>query len=248
MVAVGNQQGKLRDFTTLLQNKELLPHIPETQYLTIKSLAKMLHTYPILYIKPNASAQGVGIIRIDRMGEESSMLRSIDTGHYSFHQNVHSLSTTINRLKRKQHYIIQQGITSTTQLDYPFDIRVHVLKVNESWVFGGMIGKVAKKKSIVTNACQGAVPTHIDTVLNDFRGYSEEESEALKTAIEKLAIDVATEMGKKHTDWKEFGLDVGIDDEGHIWIYEVNFKPGCLLFRNIDQHAYLHIRSLQKQL
>lgn len=245
---IGIQRGKLRDFNTLLQNKQLQPHIPETRSLTIEWLDKMLHQYPILYIKPDDSSQGVGIIRIDRAGEHSVMLRSIDTKHFSFHQNVKSLFTTINKLRRKQHYIIQQGITSTTQLYFPFDIRIHVLKVNDSWTVGGMIGKVAKRKSIVTNASQGAVPTHIDTVLNHFRGYSEEQSQAVKAAMEKITLDVATEMGKKHTDWKEFGLDIGIDQENHIWIYEVNFKPGCLLFRNIDQPAYLHIRNLQKQI
>lgn len=247
-MAVGIQRGKLRDFTTLLQNDELVPHIPETRSLTTEWLNKMLLDYPILYIKPDNSSQGVGIIRIDRMGEHSYMLRSIDTKHYSFHQHSHTIMATINRLRRKQHYIVQQGITSATQINYPFDIRIHVLKADNVWTLGGMIGKVAKKKSIVTNACQGAIPTHIDTLLTKFRSYSEEESKAIKTTLEKVAIDVANEMGKKHPNWKEFGLDVGIDQENHIWIYEVNFKPGCLLFRNIDQPAYLQIRSLQKQI
>lgn len=245
---LGIQRGKLRDFNTLIQNTELQPHIPETRSLTLEWLHKMVYQYPLLYIKPDNSSQGVGIIRTDRMGDHSIMLRSIDTKHYSFHQNPNSLFTAINRLKRKKHYIIQQGITSTTQLHYPFDIRIHVLKANDAWTIGGMIGKVAKKKSIVTNASKGALPTHIDTILNVFRGYSEEQSQEIKSTIEKITIDVATEMGKKHTDWKEFGLDVGIDEENRIWIYEVNFKPGCLLFRNIDQPAYLHIRELQKQI
>lgn len=247
MVAPGLQRGKLRDFNTLIDNQELTPHIPETRSLTTEWVIKMLHDHPILYIKPDNSSQGIGIMRIDRMGELSYMLRTIDTKHYSFYQDVYRLNNAVHQLKRKQSYIVQQGIMSVTQLNYPFDIRVHVVRVSGVWTFGGMIGKVAKRKSIVTNACQGAIPTHIDTILTDFRGLNEEKSKEIKTIIEKVALDAANEMGKTHSGWTEFGLDLGIDENNHIWIYEVNFKPGSVLFRHIDQPAYLHIQALRKQ-
>lgn len=236
---------KLRDFNTLIENQELVPHIPKTRLLTTEWMIEMLHDHPILYIKPTSASQGMGIMRVDRMGESSYMLR--DTQRFSFYQDISDLTEAVFQLKRKQSYLIQQGIISVTQLNYPFDIRAHVIKVNGVWTFGGMIGKVAKKKSIITNASQGAVPTHIDTILTNFRGLNEEQSEEVKTKIRRIALDAAQEMDKKHPKWSEFGLDIGIDEGNHIWIYEINFRPGFILFRYIDQPAYLFIHSLRKQ-
>jgi uncharacterized circularly permuted ATP-grasp superfamily protein len=194
------KRGKLRDFNTLIENKELLPHLPTTKALTKTSLHDLLQEHPLCYLKPDAASQGHGILRVKRKESGAYLLQTMDMKHSSLHSHIPRLEKRIKQWMLKKPYIIQQGITSHTTWGYPFDIRLHVVRVEGVWTFGGMIGKVAKKKSVVTNASQGAIPTHIDTVLTTYLELEETAKQTIKDEMEKLALTVATVMGESHPD------------------------------------------------
>jgi hypothetical protein len=45
--------------------------------------------------------------------------------------------------------------------------------------------------------------------------------------------------------WTEVGLDIGIDEDGQLWIYEINIKPGMLVFRD-DRPSFERIMKMKK--
>jgi hypothetical protein len=239
-------KSKLSDMSFLAKNNELRSHVPTTRPYTQSAIDHMLEHHSIVYVKPDCSLKGIGVIRIDKKPEHY-ILRVQDTKKSSTHLDLTSLWNTLNRVKRKQSYIIQQGICSVTVSEKPFDVRVHLIRVEGKWHVGGMIGKVAPKENIVTNGSAGAFPALIDDLLTSNLGLTLNETTDLKNQLKTVSINAAKTMNTKYPHWCEFGLDVGIDANRNVWIYEINTLPGATGFKEIDRPSYHRIRSLRKR-
>lgn len=239
-------KSKLSDFSYLTKNPKLRPHIPETHPFREDLLYQMLEGHSILYIKPDNSLKGRGIIRVDKNAESYS-LRVQDTQKIFTIEHASSLWSAIKQVKRKQSYIIQQGIPSLTTRGKPFDVRAHLVRVDGTWYVGGLVAKLAKKKSIVTNGAHGAVATHIDDLLTSHLDCSSSEAKEVKNQLRRVSLNAVKALRYKNFGWWEYGLDIGIDKNLHPWIYETNTLPALTGFREIDQAAYRRIRSLRQR-
>lgn len=240
-------KSKLSDISYLAKDKALCPHVPTTRPYSQFWLKQMLKNHSIIYVKPDSSLKGIGVMRIDKKQNRYYILRVQDTKKSTTHSDLDSLWNTLNRVKRKQSYIIQQGISSITVSEKPFDVRVHLLRVNGNWLVGGMIGKIAPKENIVTNGSAGAIPALIDNLLRTNLRLTPEETAELKYQLKTVSINAAKAMEAKNPRWCEYGLDVGIDRHRNVWIYEMNTTPGATGFKEIDQKSYLRICSLRKR-
>jgi len=60
-----------------------------------------------------------------------------------------------------------------------------------------------------------------------------------------LSTHATETFGHAFPKWKEFGLDIGIDERGKLWIYEINIKPGMLVFQK-DRPSYERIMEMKK--
>lgn len=236
-------KSKLSDFSYLIKDPKLLPHIPTTRPFKEEWLTRMLENYSILYIKPDNSLKGRGVIRIDNNMDNYTM-RVQDTKKTYTYSTISDLWKGINRVKRKQSYIIQQGITSLTTEGKPFDVRAHLVRVGGTWHVGGLVAKLAMKKSIVTNGAHGAVATQIDDLLISHLACSPEKAKEIKEQLKRVALNAAKAMKAKNPGWCQYGLDIGIDGSRNVWIYEMNTLPALTGFREIDLSAYRRIRSL----
>lgn len=237
---------KLDNALLLRQHSRTSRHIPDTKLLTQIHLQTMLDTFPFVYLKPNDSAQGKGILRIDRHEEEYT-LRSRDTNDVSQHDTFTDLWKKIHHLKRKRMYLIQQGIQSITTNERPFDIRVHLARIQGNWIIAGIVARLANKESIVTNAYSGGISKHVHTLLEKDLGLPPTQSAEVIQQLTSLSL-VATQItSKMYPKWAEFGLDIGLDTNMHPWIYEINITPGGKVFKNLDHQTYLHILRLHRQ-
>lgn len=238
-------KSKLSDFSYLTKNPRLRPHIPVTRPFNENIFHQMLENHSILYIKPDNSLKGHGIIRIDK-NDKNYILRVQDTQKYYTFSTTASLWNAINQAKRKQSYIIQQGILSLTSAGKPFDVRVHLVRVNETWHVGGLVAKLANKKSIVTNGAHGAAATQIDDLLKSHLNCSLSEASDVKNQLKRVSLNAVKALRAKNPKWWEYGLDIGIDEDRQPWIYEMNTLPALTGFREIDPSAYNRILTLRK--
>lgn len=237
---------KLNNAMLLLQHRSTSDYIPRTQLLTRSALSRMLQTFPTVYLKPNDSAQGKGILRVDRDTSEY-LLRSRDTKAISTHDSFDELWEDINEMKRNRVYVIQQGIASITKAGHPFDIRVHLARMNGSWIVGGIVARLASKESIVTNAYSGGVSKHVHQILTEDLDLSAIESLTIIHQLKSISLNATKLISSRYPKWAEYGLDIGLDQHLHPWIYEINITPGGKVFQNLDRESYLHILRLHRQ-
>lgn len=233
---------------TLLQNHEsIASHIPRTQPFTQSNLQTMLEEFPIVYIKPNDSAQGKGILRVDVRFNGSYLLRSRDVDDRWNHKDFSNLWDHVNQLKHPRSYIIQQGISSITKQGNPFDIRVHMTRVNRKWIIAGMVGRMAPIDGIVTNYFLEGPTTYVSNLLTGPLQLSSNQANSLIQEIKTLSLATTKIISSSYPKWNEFGLDIGIDTAQKLWIYEVNITPGASVFQKLNYQSFLRIMQLRKQ-
>lgn len=240
---------KVGNARLLSHNKQISKHIPETQLLTSTTLLNMLQNHSSLYIKPNDSCRGKGILRVDKIHRNEYVLRSRDTNQTSTHRTFTDLWNHVHRLRRNRLYLIQQGVQSITKAGEHFDIRVHMIRVHGEWVVAGMIGNIARRGGIITTESSGGTSTYVHDLLQSHLG-----STSLKTheTIEKLktiSLHATKTVSMRYPTWNEFGLDIGIDPNNNIWIFEINIFPGGLVFKKLDRKIYqniLHLRQISQ--
>lgn len=238
---------KIGNAALLLKNAETAKHIPKTEAFTRANLSSMLQEFPSVYIKPNDSAQGKGILRVDLQSNGSYMLRSRDVDGAWFDTDFNQLWLQLNRMKLKRYYLLQQGISSITKAGNPFDIRVHMTRIKGTWIIAGMVGRLAPMESIVTNYFLEGPSTYVSELLTTQLYLSSNKAEEMITQLKSLSLQATQIISSAYPKWSEFGLDIGIDSSNHLWIYEINITPGASVFQKINYKSYLRILNLRKR-
>lgn len=241
-----NVTSKIGNAMLLLHSKRVSKHIPKIQLLTPTNLSKMLQDFPSIYIKPNDSCRGKGILRVDQIHPTQYILRSRDSNSTSICRNIQDLWIAINQLKRNRFYVVQQGILSVTRSGHHCDIRVHMTRVHGKWLIAGMIGNIARAGGIITTESSGGVSVHVGYMLKKHLGYSHTQVKKTIQKIESVALHATRTISHNYPTWSEFGLDMGIDRKNNLWIFEVNITPGALVFQKLGKEAFHRILSLRK--
>ena len=86
-----------------------------------------------------------------------------------------------------------------------------------------MFPRIASK-GIVTNVSSGGYTSMITSFLQEQFG---EDYFDMKRYLEVFAVQFSTHFDSLYDEpLDELGIDVGIDQNNKIWIYEVNWRPG----------------------
>ncbi len=242
---MGEEISKLGNAKILSSNPQVAPHIPEAHRLNKSNLQQMLQKYSTVYVKPNNSCQGKGIIRIDRKND-FYLLKTRDKKTTFQYKTIDRVMARIYKEKMNRIYIVQRGIASYTVNNRLYDIRPHLLRIDGEWQIGAIIGRVANQHGVATNAYSGGTPVKIHALLAEHLKLEEQQQEAIIQEITNLSLEATNTFSKAFPKWTEFGLDIGIDSEEHLWIYEINIKPGMLVFRK-DRDSYKRIMEMKKR-
>ncbi len=211
----------------LLTNPALHRHLPETRPLTTENLANMLRLYKTVYVKPSNGSLGLGIIRVTQ--DRKDNLHYVVHRRKRFHSTADNAADFIARtrsIRADKPYIVQQGIDMSTYHGSPFDIRIIFQKDgNGEWQISKKFVRVAPRGSSVANLSSGgkALPSKI-IMRAIFRKAAliEEKNQEIRAFCHQVATTI--ERTSKMV-FGEFGLDLGLDKNGDIWLIEVNSKP-----------------------
>lgn len=184
---------------------------------------------------------------MDRIPRDQYLVRIRDTGTSSRCSNLSKVWSLFQRVRMKRAYVIQQGIESVNLEGRPFDVRAHAMRVGGKWQVIGLVGRIAPAKSIVTNRHSGGKPRYIEDLLTRDLGYSPRTKKKAIHTMYRLALYSSRTISRAYPRWYEFGVDLGIDPQHNVWIYEVNIGPGITSFRQVDQPTYQRILSLRKK-
>jgi len=219
-------QDKARMIALLQKTPSIAARIPTTHPYSWSRLKEMLDRGMSAILKPKVGSLGEGIARavplpdgkVQWTRERPALVDRL------------SLKRRAAKLVGRRRYILQHYITLARYEGRPFDLRVPVQRDGDGrWVVPGMVAKVAGKHPYLTNMAQGGRAIPGTRALGAAFGA---EAPAVIRRIEALALDVAQALSKKQPYAADLGLDIGVDQEGSPWLFEVNTRDQRYTFFN----------------
>jgi hypothetical protein len=221
-------------YKLLDQDVEALKHLPESvNNPRPEKIKEMLEQHQFVYYKPSAGSLGIGIYRLTYHPKRGYFAR-----YRRGNTNVLLRFTNFNSLMRMlqgRHgnalgrYVSQQGVRLIEIDGCPIDFRFHMHKNGTNdWVPVGIGAKKAGRGSVTTHIKNGGQLLTPEQALS--RTFGERADEMLVKAKEvSIKLSEAIERNFPHT-LGELGLDIGIDKDGDVWMFEANAKPGRSIF------------------
>jgi glutathione synthase/RimK-type ligase-like ATP-grasp enzyme len=200
-------------------------HIPETTKYSLNNLNHMISRHPILFLKPIHGSQGRNIVRISTLNTEFQLDISGRTeGPFQFN-SLTRLLTFVDKQIANRSYIIQQGIPLLTYENRSLDFRVLChSNPQESWQVTSTVARVTAQQQFVSNLSHGGEIINPVTALASY--FDKDISLQLLTKLKKFAVELAIFLQEKiDGHFAEFGIDIGLDKQGKLWLIEINSKP-----------------------
>ncbi|MBA4602802.1 YheC/YheD family endospore coat-associated protein [Thermoactinomyces mirandus] len=213
-------------FRQLSQSPSLSGFLPETVKLhSPMQLAQMISRHPVLYLKPIEGKAGIRIMRLVKQRKNYELSFQTKSRKRRFQiRTLKEVWLLFNRLKLKSDYILQQGIPLAKYHGNPFDIRILLQKnIHGQWKLTGMGIRIAGSEAISTHVPMGGRIEKFDTVLDKVFG---KEKNRIKKKIENIGIGTAQFIeAQQQSLLGEMSMDLGIESDGTLWIFEANSKP-----------------------
>ncbi|MDQ1004186.1 hypothetical protein QFZ28_004586 [Neobacillus niacini] len=238
--------GKWTKHKLMLENERLASFLPDTQYLNRTSLNTMLDKYNQIMVKPCNGFQGRGIIQISSLSNEQFVLH-IERSETLINgkENIYDYLKENHFPRNRHRYIVQQRIPLATINNNPFDVRVMVQRKKDSleWAVTGKLARVAANNFIVTNAAKAilSVENAIEISL-----VNNENIKDIVTDLEEVSLLIAGQLANSYTKKRVYGIDLGIDTEGKVWIIEANLTPAVSMFKLLNDGSYETIKSYKR--
>lgn len=238
---------KMRKNSFMSREPWLREHIPTTSRATIQHINHLLDQHKDIIIKPNNGSGGSRVYRVTDLGSNRYQIH-----HESSRTHVHTRKGLFRRLRIQQksrNYLVQPRIKLAQIKGRPFDLRVIVQRKRNSsgWQVTGKAAKIAGRGYIVTNITRsGGYLQHVNTALRN-SSLPDSAKRSLPAKIDKLAIAVATRLNKLYRHQRIFGIDMGVDHSGQLWIIEANRQPSMSHFLKLgDRAMYRQIQSFKR--
>lgn len=214
---------KQKLYNTLLQDGEFAKYIPDTIQITdFDSFIEFIQKYDKAILKPRVGHKGIGIYLISKINEESYQLYSNKSEKVL---SAQELKFFIDDLMKNKVYLAQQYINSTTTSGNPFDCRIRLEKNGEAkWSIAMHLIRIGSNNKVVSNIAQGG---GVQQLLPFIKFHYPEDWKEIKAEIEYLAAYLPLKIeALYHKQTSCLGIDVGIDKDGKIYIFEINASPG----------------------
>jgi glutathione synthase/RimK-type ligase-like ATP-grasp enzyme len=215
-------------YNQLFQEKPLSLFLPKTKIFTKEHLYELAQEFDTVFIKPVHGSQGRNIIKLKKEADSQFSLQtsianlSDSSRNQYFLDQIHQLT---KRVLDNRFYIIQQGIELVTYESSAMDFRVLCHKnLTNHWQVTSIVARVAAEDEFVSNLARGGRILKPLNVLRTCLGHK--KSIEVLALMKALALETALTITCSSPGITgELGIDIGVDQEGKLWIIEVNSKP-----------------------
>lgn len=213
---------------TLRQDEKLSDYIIPTRRIeSFKDIDDFIKRYGEIVIKPIYSRLGMGVYIIKPNDKDFTV------GILQQEKNItyKELETLYNSEIKDKPHIIQKAMTSRTNSGDPFDCRVHLEKDGfGGWEVLNISARIGIGQKVISNISYGGGRAKIEPFLQNNYG---DQWEDIHKNLNDFGLGVAKKMEKvRETELMTLGLDVGVDPDGNIFIFEANSAPGTDIIKS----------------
>lgn len=230
-----NRFNKVR-LQNLLLEDENFKHlvIPTKTVKSLEDIIDYLNKYNHTILKPQSGQFGIGVISLKKRGDKYEL-------KYNNKEKIITYADLLNIYNEgisSKPYIIQQFIDSITKGGYPFDCRINMEKNDQGeWVIAKKFIRIGINQKVVSNISRGGGVSETKPFLK--ANFNQKYIE-----IENKLKEIGKTLPKKIEELRgirlvRMGIDLGINTNGDVFLFEVNSSPGTSQLR--DKAALLRV-------
>lgn len=219
----------------MLLHTSLKNYLPATEVLKdIRHAMRQIQQWRMAYVKPIGGYGGSGVTRIqfvekDRYRVSWDRTSSGNIGSTRQEMSSARLEQWL-RTKTKTPHLLQQGLHLLSVKGRKVDFRVVVHRDGHGdWKTVGVVPKLAAKDGVVTNLVAGGELLSVHQLIQLARA---EHKEIPVEALQKCALDIASFVSARNSLMGLVGFDLGVDEQGRVWLIEMNPKPARSLLND----------------
>ncbi len=224
--SIGNKMKVFRKIENVPEFSHYL--IPSKKVYEFKDILDAIQEFNKVVVKPLSGNHGEMVMFIERTLDQYDLIEGEN------HEIVdeEGLYSKISTLMTNKALLVQPYILCKTKDGYPYDFRIHVQKGGTGeWGITLIYPRIGSKDGIISNVSKGGFIAKLGSFLD--REFGHEGFDIQKT-LEQFAIRFSEKFDEMYNrPLDELGIDVGIDANKKLWIYEVNWRPGYV-YRELD--------------
>ena len=204
--------------------------IPTLELTNVKDLLDMINLYPKIIMKPTSGHQGESILFIE---QEEDEFKINDAGKISIYTKKELLDLVLLKIQ-EQEYIVQRFISCQIKSGHVYDLRLHVQKNGEGkWVITSIYPRIGPLGSVTSNLGSGGYTAYLDRFLQ--KEFNDDWFN-VKRELEHFSLSFSNHFDALFDGLPldELGIDVGIDENQRLWLFEVNWRPGIPIIFNSE--------------
>lgn len=200
--------------------------IPSTIANEVEDILNFMENNKKIVLKPISGQFGDGIYILIREEEHYKLLYQNNEEILSEHE-IHQF---FNENIKGNRYLIQKYINSKTKQGYPFDCRINVEKNGRGeWVTARKFIRIGIGQKVVSNISQGGGVCEVKSFL--VANFNDKWKEIYQN-LNEIANTLPYKMEQlRETKLMTLGIDVGIDSDGKLYLFETNSAPGTTQLR-----------------
>ncbi|MFA8439076.1 YheC/YheD family protein [Pueribacillus sp. YX66] len=218
-------------YERLVNVQKLDIHLPRTEILTDSEKAfTFLKKHSFIYVKPINGKTGNGIVTLMYQDENNIVLKTQSHSKIITSRDVYHFFSTLIR-QSQTGFILQQGITLNEWNEQKYDFRILLLKPHIEWKVIGIGVRATNINNITTHTLRGGTILPLDRIRP-------------KVNVKKLTIiveQIVTELNRLFPTFKECSLDIGRDEDGNFWLFEMNTKPMSFDEQDIERKRIVEL-------
>ena len=215
----------------LLAGSDLLRHhLPDTRLVKNEmDLQQMLKKFKDVFLKPISGYGGMGIAHALLKEEGNIQVIYQNKEHTSFKtfEDCKTLWNWIHAKLSPNPYIAQQGIHTFPWKEKPTDIRLNMNKNGKGeWQVTALFSRIALNGSHI-GGDRGIqyMPLDIRELLSEMFYDDDDRVEYMEKYIVELGFKICKVLDDSGYHIADIGIDLGIDECGRLWTFEVNPSP-----------------------
>lgn len=224
---LGKQVFNYPHFSKWEMHQMLLPewkaYLPETAiYQDNTDLYDMLAKHGNIYIKPLHGRLGKRIFNVVKSGTELTVKYEEKRAVFS---HMKEMGHFLEQHLIPNAFIIQETIPLKKFHQSVIDFRVMASKnYKGQWEVPGIYARYGATGHIVSNITAGGHTELARKTLKEVWKLSDLEVHRLERAMERMVVNVIQSLEKQGYQLGNIGVDLGLDENGHLTIIEVNHQ------------------------
>lgn len=181
---------------------------------------EFIEKYNYIIIKPKGGNMGRNIYKSYMLNNK--YILQADTEKIIF-DNLSDLNIYLTKFYNN--YQIQQYIDSKTKEGHPYDIRLHVQRGSGGhWKIVKIYPRIGLSQKVTSNLSQGGGISNLNSFL---KSQFNQNAEKIRLNLVELAMNLPKDFQKNYQYTLDaLGIDVGIDSNSNLKIFEINTYPG----------------------